>query len=102
MDAAYDAKRINETSRQFGHVPIIDKNSRGREVIPMAPHEAERYKTRSIVEWANGRLKEDFGRQQCHGKRALQGNPAFNVRGYRFICRSAHAPALTNHKKRKS
>ncbi len=61
MDAAYDAKRINETSRQFGHVPIIDKNSRGREVIPMAPHEAERYKTRSIVEWANGRLKEDFG-----------------------------------------
>lgn len=61
MDAAYDAKRINETSRQFGHVPIIDKNARGREVIPMAPHEAERYKTRSIVEWANGRLKEDFG-----------------------------------------
>ena len=61
MDAAYDAKQINETSRQFGHVPIIDKNARGREVIPMAPHEAERYKTRSIVEWANGRLKEDFG-----------------------------------------
>jgi hypothetical protein len=57
MDAAYDAKRINETSRQFGHVPIIDKNARGREVIPLAPHEAERYKTGSIVEWANGRLK---------------------------------------------
>jgi len=30
MDAAYDAKRINETSRQFGHVPIIDKNARGK------------------------------------------------------------------------
>jgi len=61
MDAAYDAKRINETSRQFGHVPIIDKNARGKEVIPMAPHEAERYKLRSSVERANGRLKEDFG-----------------------------------------
>lgn len=61
MDAAYDAKRISETSRQFEHVPIIDKNSRGREVIPMAPHEAERYKVRTSVERANGRLKEDFG-----------------------------------------
>ena len=61
MDAAYDAKRINETSRRFGHVPIIDKNGRGKEVIPMAPHEAERYKERSSAERANGRLKEDFG-----------------------------------------
>ena len=61
MDAAYDAKRINETSRQFGHIAIIDKNGRGKEVIPMAPHEAKRYKERSSVERANGRLKEDFG-----------------------------------------
>jgi len=61
MDAAYDAKRINETSRQFGHVAIIDKNGRGKEVIPMAPHEMERYKERSSAERANGRLKEDFG-----------------------------------------
>jgi len=61
MDAAYDAKRINETSRKFGHVPIIDKNARGKEVIPMVPHEAVRYKIRSSAERANGRLKEDFG-----------------------------------------
>lgn len=61
MDAAYDAKRIDEISRQFGHVPIIDKNARGKEVIPMAPHEAERYKMRSAAERANSRLKEDFG-----------------------------------------
>jgi hypothetical protein len=61
MDAAYDAKRINETSLQFGHVPIIDKNGRGKEVIPMPPHEAERYKERSAAERANSRLKEDFG-----------------------------------------
>lgn len=61
MDAAYDAARIDETSRQFNHVPIIDKNGRGKEVIPMAPHEAERYKGRSVAERANSRLKEDFG-----------------------------------------
>ena len=61
MDAAYDAKRIKETSRQFNHVPITEKNGRGQEVIPMAPHEAERYKIRSGAERANSRLKEDFG-----------------------------------------
>jgi transposase len=61
MDAAYDAKRIEETSREFGHVPITDKNGRGQEVVPMAPHEAERYKIRSTAERANSRLKEDFG-----------------------------------------
>ena len=37
MDAAYDAKPIYEVSRSLGHVPIIDKNSRGQDVIPMAP-----------------------------------------------------------------
>jgi hypothetical protein len=61
MDAAYDAQRINQTSRDLGHVPIIDKNGRGKEPIPMAPHEAERYKMRTSSERANSRLKEDFG-----------------------------------------
>ncbi len=61
MDAAYEARRIDEISRQYDHVPITDKNSRGRKVVPMAPHEADRYKIRSVVERANGRLKEDFG-----------------------------------------
>ena len=61
MDAAYDAKRIEEISRSFGHVPIIDKNGRGKEALPMPPHEAERYKIRSTAERANSRLKEDFG-----------------------------------------
>ena len=61
MDAAYDAQQIDATSRQFGHVPLIDKNARGKEVIPMAPHEAERYKVRTSSERANSRLKEDFG-----------------------------------------
>ena len=61
MDSAYDAKRITETSRNLNHVPITDKNGRGREVIPKAPHEAERYKIRSSAERANSRLKEHFG-----------------------------------------
>jgi hypothetical protein len=61
MDAAYDAKPIYEVSRSLGHVPIIDKNGRGQEVIPLAPHEAARYKERTVAERFNGRLKEEFG-----------------------------------------
>ena len=41
--------------------PLIDKNPRGREVIPMAPHEAARYNERTAVERFNSRLKEEFG-----------------------------------------
>lgn len=44
MDAAYDAQLIAETSRKFGHVSIADRNGRGTDVVPMAPHKAERYK----------------------------------------------------------
>jgi len=61
MDAAYDAKPIYEVSRSLGHVPLIDKNGRGRDVIPLAPHEAARYKERTASERFNGRLKEEFG-----------------------------------------
>lgn len=61
MDAAYDAKPIYEVSRELGHVPIIDKNSRGKEIIPMAPHEAIRYNERTAAERFNSRLKDEFG-----------------------------------------
>jgi hypothetical protein len=61
MDAAYDAGLIYEVSKSLGHVPIIDKNSRGKEVIPMAPHEAARYNERTVVERFNSRIKEEFG-----------------------------------------
>ena len=60
MDAAYDAQPIYAVSRSLGHVPIIDRNSRGREVIPLAPHEAARYKERTVAERFNSRLKEEF------------------------------------------
>jgi hypothetical protein len=61
MDAAYDAQPIDTVSRSLGHVPIIDKNGRGHEVIPLAPHEAVRYKERTVAERFNSRLKEEFG-----------------------------------------
>jgi hypothetical protein len=61
MDAAYDAETIWETSRELGHVPIIDRNPRGGAVIPMAPHEAARYNERTSSERCNSRLKDDFG-----------------------------------------
>ena len=61
MDAAYDAAQVWDQSRELGHVPIIDRNPRGKELIPMAPHEAVRYNERTASERCNSRLKEDFG-----------------------------------------
>jgi hypothetical protein len=61
MDAAYDAEQIRKQSRELGHVPIIDRNSRNGEVVPMVPHEARRYNERSVAERFNSRLKEEFG-----------------------------------------
>jgi IS5 family transposase len=61
MDSAYDAAPIREVSRSLGHVPIIDKNRRRGESIPMAPAEALRYNERTASERLNARLKEEFG-----------------------------------------
>jgi hypothetical protein len=61
MDSAYDAKPIYEVSRSLGHVPIIDKNGRSKDVIPLAPHEAVRYRERTVAERCHSRLKEGFG-----------------------------------------
>jgi hypothetical protein len=61
MDSAYDAKVIADFCRSQGRVPIIDKNSRGKDVVPMDPATARRYDERSTVERANSALKDDFG-----------------------------------------
>jgi hypothetical protein len=61
MDSAYDAKQIRGVSKSLGHIPIIDKNPRKGNAIPMAPAEALRYNERTAVERTNGRLKEEFG-----------------------------------------
>jgi hypothetical protein len=62
MDAAYDAKRINETSRGLAHVTITDKNGRGKKISPW--HRMKQNATRcglKYTERANSRLKEEFG-----------------------------------------
>ncbi len=61
MDAAYDAKPIYEVSKALGHVPIIDRNPRRGESVPMSPAEALRYNERTVAERFNARLKDEFG-----------------------------------------
>jgi IS5 family transposase len=61
MDSAYDAIQIWDVSESLGHVPIIERNPRRGEVIPMAPAEALRYHERTASERLNARLKEEFG-----------------------------------------
>ena len=61
MDAAYDAVQIWEQSKELDHVPIIDRNPRGKEGIPMAPHEAVRNNERTSVERSYGRVKDELG-----------------------------------------
>jgi hypothetical protein len=41
--------------RALEHVPIIEKNPRGGEALPMAPAEASRYNKRTVSERTNGR-----------------------------------------------
>lgn len=71
MDSAYDAAAIHEHSRELGHKPIVDPANRGRKtknVVALGKQarqftwaEAERYKERTLIERANGRLKDEFG-----------------------------------------
>jgi len=61
MDAAYDAAKIKDTSKQLGHVPIIDPNPRRGEIIPLEPAKARRYDERTSVERVNSNLKDNYG-----------------------------------------
>jgi hypothetical protein len=75
MDSAYDADHIHAHSRQLNHVPIIaphprrgtKKPSRMQRVFPDKPAaeltwaQQERYKTRTMSERVNARLKDEFG-----------------------------------------
>jgi len=72
MDAAYDASQILEMSKKLGHVPLVDKNRRGGESVPMMPHESLRYNERSVVERFNSRLKESFGAKNVMVKGAMK------------------------------
>ena len=74
MDSAYDAPQIAKHSAELGHIAIIDKNARSREVKMECEKEAKarrvinwkspeevRYNQRSSAERVNSRLKDDFG-----------------------------------------
>lgn len=75
MDSAYDADAIHLHSRQLNHVPIIaphprrgtKKPSQLPKVFPDRPApqltwaQQDRYKTRTMVERVNARLKDEFG-----------------------------------------
>jgi transposase len=78
MDSAYDAESIHEHSRQLNHVPIIavhprrgtKKPSQMQKVFPdkptpqLTPAQQQRFKTRTMVERVNARLKDEFGASQ--------------------------------------
>jgi hypothetical protein len=59
MDAAYDAKPINDYIRSQDRIPLIDPNKRkGSESRSFDPAEKSRFKVRTTVERANAHLKD--------------------------------------------
>ena len=75
MDSAYDADEIHAHSRQLNHVPIIEPHSRRGtkkpsqlpKIFPAKPTpqltwaQRDRYRTRTMSERVNARLKDEFG-----------------------------------------
>jgi len=86
MDSAYDAESIHQHSRQLNHVPIIaphprrgtKKSSQMQKVFPDKPTpqltwaEQERFKTRTMSERVNARLKDEFGASQIRVRGAAK------------------------------
>jgi hypothetical protein len=86
MDSAYDADEIHAHSRQLNHVPIIAPHPRRgtkkplqmQKVFPDKPTpqlswaQQERYKTRTMSERVNARLKDEFGASQIRVRGAAK------------------------------
>jgi len=86
MDSAYDADGILAHSRQLNHVPIAvphprrgtKKPSQMQQVFPDKPTpqltwaQQERYKTRTMSERVNARLKDEFGASQIRVRGAAK------------------------------
>ena len=86
MDSAYDADAIHEHSRQLNHVPIIaphprrgtKKSSQLPKVFPDKPTpqltwaQQDRYKTRTMSERVNARLKDEFGASHLRVRGAVK------------------------------
>jgi hypothetical protein len=62
MDAGYHSERIQAYSEGLGHVVLIpDVERQGKEAMPMAPAQKQRYGLRTLIERMTGRLKDEFG-----------------------------------------
>jgi hypothetical protein len=86
MDSAYDTDEILAHSRQLNHVPIAaphprrgtKKPSQIQKVFPDKPTpqltwaQQERYKTRTMSERVNARLKDEFGASQIRVRGAAK------------------------------
>jgi len=71
-DSAYDCQHIAAYSRNLGHVPIIDPNSRGGETRELEPVHKARFRERTTVERVNSRLKDEFGGRMIRVRGALK------------------------------
>ncbi len=92
MDSAYDAKQIHEHSKGLGHVPIIDhipqrkgkaaliREKTAQRAAGLVLPEDVRYRERSTVERAFGRLKDEFGGRICPRAWAQEGDMPLDVR----------------------
>ena len=86
MDSAYDAEHIHNQSRQLNHVPIIAIHGRrGTKKPSQLPKafpatatpeltwaEQERFKTRTMSERVNARLKDEFGASHLRVRGAVK------------------------------
>ena len=82
-DAAYDAASLRTLAKGLGLVPVIDKNPRRGEKIPMEPDRARRYKARTQAERFFARLKEEFGGRMIfvRGNRKVMAHLMYGVLG---------------------
>jgi len=81
MDAAYCSEVIRSHVGSQGRVALIDHNPRAGQKIEFAPHQAQRYKTRSGAERSNARLKDEFGARdvQVRGAAKVMSHLMFGV-----------------------
>ena len=81
MDAAYDAEPIRQMSLEMGHVPIIDRNSRGGRKISMEPDRTRRYNNRTTAERFNSDLKDNHGGSmvRVRGNKKVHAHLMFGV-----------------------
>jgi hypothetical protein len=81
MDSAYDAPEIAQTSRDLGHVPIIDKNPR-RTPSAKAELEAETRRQR----YPGYRLAEDLRYNERSGAERVNGGSKMISAGATCAC----------------